>query len=345
MRARIVKSIIVSALAASVAGAAFAASIDVEPGGHGKGAEAAKAEPAKEIAPDAAVAKVDGRTITRRELDMAVNAYLSSMSRGMGGQHSGGMQANDKLRSEMLSQMVDREILFGEVEKHQYADLDKKIDEEFAKRKGMYPSEDEFKKDLEKNNLDEAGLKKLMRRGLSLEAYVNEYVMGKGMATEAEAKKFFDANPSYFVKAPEQVKACHILVATQKGDDQAKKDAAKAKAEEIRKKLEAGEDFSALAKASSDCPSKDQGGDLGYFGRGRMVKSFEDAAFGLNVGQLSMVVESEFGFHVIKVTDKKPGESYAFDEVKEKILNFLANKELDAKVQELKKTAKVEKFM
>lgn len=345
MRAKIVKSLLISALAAGFAASAFAQSIDVE-AGHAKGGDAAKAEQSKEMAPDAAVAKVDGRVISRRELDMAVNAYLANMSRGaMGGQHSGQMQANDKLRSEMLGQMVDREILFGEIEKHQYADMDKKVDEEFGKRKGMYPSEDEFKKDLEKNNLDEAGLKKLMRRGLSLEAYVNQYVMGKGMATEAEAKKFFEANPSYFVKSPEQVKACHILVATQKSDDQAKKDAAKAKAEEIRKKLEAGEDFTALAKSSSDCPSKEQGGDLGYFTRGRMVKSFEDAAFGLNVGQLSMVVESEFGYHVIKVTDKKPGENLAFDEVKEKILNYLANKELDAKVQELKKTAKVEKFI
>ena len=90
-----------------------------------------------------------------------------------------------------------------------------------------------------------------------------------------------------------QVKASHILVNTQ------------AEAEQLIEKLNSGSNFEDLARKHSGCPSGKNGGDLGYFGRGQMVKPFEDAAFSLGAGEISKPVETQFGFHIIKVTDKR----------------------------------------
>ncbi|MDT8389032.1 MAG: peptidyl-prolyl cis-trans isomerase [Lentisphaeria bacterium] len=114
-----------------------------------------------------------------------------------------------------------------------------------------------------------------------------------------------------------QVKARHILVSTQDMDDE-QKAAAKAKLEGLRGDIEAGKDFAELAREHSTCPSSAQGGDLGFFSRGRMVKPFEDAAFALEKGGLSGVVETQFGYHLINVTDTKAGKSLA--EVKDELI-------------------------
>lgn len=344
IRKRFIKTLIASALFVGFmqASVALAGDQGAAPETPAKAAAPAEtAAKAPELPPEAPVALVDGRPITKRELDLAVGSYVRSVSGRMGGKHTQDLQPNDKLRSEMLTQMIDKEILFGEVEKYTYPDVDKKVDEEYAGRKATYPTAEEFTKDLQENGLTEDAYRKLLKRTLSLDAYVETKVAGKGKASEEEAKKFYAENPSYFIKNGESVRASHILVSSSKGDDQAKRDAAKAKAEDIRKRLEAGEDFAALAKSSSDCPSKDEGGDLGFFTKGRMVKDFEDAAFGLETGKLSPVVETEFGYHVIKVTEKKAGESYSYDEAKEKIMNYLINLELNERVRELKKTAKI----
>ena len=116
-----------------------------------------------------------------------------------------------------------------------------------------------------------------------------------------------------------------------------------------RKNSLQGADFAETAKAQSEGPSKDQGGDLGYFGRGQMVKPFEDAAFALEPGKVSDVVETPFGYHLIRVSDKKPETVVSYDEVKERLANFLKNqkvqREMTQYVDELKASAKIERFL
>ena len=135
-----------------------------------------------------------------------------------------------------------------------------------------------------------------------------------------EVEKYYRDNEPQYTTA-EQVRASHILLKTE-GKDEA---AVKAKAEALLKQVKGGADFAALAKKESeDDQSKAQGGDLDYFGRGRMVKEFEDVAFSLPVGQVSEVVKSSFGFHIIKVTDKKPEARRSLDEVRQQITDQLA---------------------
>ena len=135
-----------------------------------------------------------------------------------------------------------------------------------------------------------------------------------------EVEKYYRDNEPQYTTA-EQVRASHILLKTE-GKDEA---AVKAKAEALWKQVKGGADFAALAKKESeDDQSKVQGGDLDYFGRGRMVKEFEEVAFSLPIGQVSEVVKSSFGFHIIKVTDKKPEARRSLDEVRLQITEQLA---------------------
>lgn len=128
------------------------------------------------------------------------------------------------------------------------------------------------------------------------ENFINQYAINKIMqeatVTDEEVEKFYKDNEEEFGES-NMVKASHILV---EDLEEAKK---------IKSELDDGADFADLAQEYSSCPSKDKGGDLGFFGKGAMVKEFEDAAFAMEVGEISEPVKTQFGYHIIKVTDKK----------------------------------------
>jgi peptidyl-prolyl cis-trans isomerase D len=137
--------------------------------------------------------------------------------------------------------------------------------------------------------------------------------------SEQEARAYYEQNKARYT-TPEQRRASHILVKVEPGASDAQKNAARAKAEEILAKLKAGADFAALAKAESQDPgSAASGGDLGFFTRDTMVKPFADAAFALGQGETSGVVESEFGYHVIRVTEIRPATQRDFEAVRASI--------------------------
>ncbi len=137
--------------------------------------------------------------------------------------------------------------------------------------------------------------------------------------TEEDLKTYYFANEKSF-KFPEMVKVRHILIRVDKSASDEEKKKAREKAEDVLKKINAGADFAKLAADFSDDPgSKGKGGELGFFGRGKMVKPFEDAAFSLKPGEVSGVVETTFGFHIIKVEEKKEAGVESFEAAKEKV--------------------------
>jgi peptidyl-prolyl cis-trans isomerase C len=159
-----------------------------------------------------------------------------------------------------------------------------------------------------------------VQRGLAYQKLMEAQWAGKINVTEDDAKKYYSEN----AKQLEQVRASHILIKPRTTDPNADpnqaKAAAKAKAQDLLKQIKDGADFTELAKTNSDCPSSKQGGDLNFFGRGQMVPAFEEAAFALKTGQVSDIVETQFGYHIIKVTDRK---NDTFEKAKDDIMKLL----------------------
>ena len=149
--------------------------------------------------------------------------------------------------------------------------------------------------------------------------------------TEAEVKDFYKNNMTRF-SAREQVRASHILIKPDTSEPGVSADEAKIKAklkaEALLRKIKAGDDFAKLAMENSTCPSAQKGGDLGFFNHGDMVPPFEKAAFSLKPGEVSGVVETQFGYHIIKTTEHKPSKVTTFEEAKGKITEQLKQRKL-----------------
>lgn len=174
-------------------------------------------------------------------------------------------------------------------------------------KKNLLEHDAEFKEELEK-------LKNELLANFYVEKILREIKVEPG-----EARDYFDAHPDEF-QGEETVSASHILVESED------------KAKDVKKKIDAGEmSFEEAAKAFSSCPSSQRGGDLGEFGRGQMVPEFETAAFALETGKVSDPVQTQFGFHLIRVNEKKAAQKPEFDAVKDMILEkLLAEKQKSA---------------
>jgi peptidyl-prolyl cis-trans isomerase C len=171
-----------------------------------------------------------------------------------------------------------------------------------------------------------------LKKRLIVESFLKKKVEVESKVSDEDMKKFYEQNKDKF-KSGEQIKASHILVKTEK------------EARDILAQLKAGGKFEELAKKSSVDSSSAKGGDLGWFGKGSMVPAFEKAALALKEGQISDVVKSDFGFHIIKLTGKRPAGIRPFEEVKEQIKGAIMptkQQEVFQKIKdELKKTAKI----
>ncbi|WP_035802883.1 peptidylprolyl isomerase [Deferrisoma camini] len=305
-----------------------------------------KAEKGAALAPDAPVAVVNGQPVTKAEFDRAMSAYLRRFRQLTGGMHGGVSQPNEKMKEDVLRQLVDRTLLYQEAKKKPVDDLDAKVAEELKGIKGRFPDEATYQKALESEQLTEDSLKDLIAQQVLVRHYVETEIQPSVKVSDDEVKKFYEDNQDKFA-TPEQVRASHILIRTDPSASEADRKAAREKAEALRKRAAAGEDFATLAKENSEDPgSAPNGGDLGFFTRDRMVKPFADAAFALEKGKVSDVVETRFGYHVIKVTDRKEATQQKFEDVKESIAQYLKARALDqavqAKLAELRKSAKVD---
>jgi peptidyl-prolyl cis-trans isomerase C len=165
---------------------------------------------------------------------------------------------------------------------------------------------------------------------------------------EAEAKEFYDKNPDRF-KQPEQVRASHIFKRVVPGADAAAKQKARTALEPVLKQVKAGGDFAELARKHSEDASAQAGGDLNFFGPGQMVPEFEKVAFTMKAGDTSDIVESQFGYHIIKVTERREGRTVPFAEARNQIAEYLKQQrqqeKTNALVEQLKAKSKIEILM
>jgi peptidyl-prolyl cis-trans isomerase C len=290
-------------------------------------------------------AMVNGVAISMEQYNKELNVQLAR------GSQQGKQMSDDQLaalKNSILDSLIEREVLYQQSQKSGIQVSDQKVDDQLAGIKKRFPNETEYKNALSKMNLSEDEVKAQIKRGLSIRELIDQQITSKVVITDEESKAYYDKNPQMF-KQPEQIKASHILIKVDAKADEAQKTEARKKIEEVQKKLKDGGDFAALAKEYSEGPSSAKGGDLGYFRRGQMVKPFEEAALALKPNEVSDIVETRFGYHLIIVYDVKPAQTLAYADVKDKINQRMKQEKVEKEavqyVDKLKKDAKLEKFL
>ena len=236
------------------------------------------------------------------------------------------------LRESVLDKMIKLELLSQESKKAGIAVNTADIDNELKGYKKGFADDKAFAKALGEAGITEAELRKQIGKNLTIQKFIDTKFKGKAQVTEQEAKDFYNNNQDKF-KQPEMAHARHILITAKETEPKADKDRKRAKLVQIKKQLKDGGNFADLAKQFSDCPSKDRGGDLGFFPRGQMVKPFEQAVFKMMPGDVSDIVETEFGYHLIKLEEKKPAKTVTFDEAKAKITAYLTQEKVTNNIE------------
>ena len=289
-------------------------------------------------------AKVNGVGVKNSTLDAAVSNFVEN-------QKTFGVDVKEedkeKLRNGILEELISAELLYQESKKADLGDLKQDIEQQFGNIKNGFPSEDEFKKILNDNGVSEKELKEDIKKGVYINAFLEKTLYKDVAISEADKKKEYENNEER-LNLPEQVKASHILIRVQEDAAKEDRDKAREKIDDLRKRAGSGEDFGDLAKENSEDGSASNGGDLGFFGKGMMVPSFEEVAFSLEKGKISDVIETQFGYHIIKVTDKQDARKLTYEEVEPDIVRFLTTRKkedmLAGFVDEIKKTAKIEMY-
>ncbi len=238
-------------------------------------------------------ASVNGEKITKEELDTKLTEMYGP---------------------DILDSLITNKVIEMEAAKKKVKVTGNEIDEELAKLQESYGGEEAFAAALEQNQVSMDKIRE------DIEVYLlAEKMIGASIdVSEEEMKTYFEENKDSFDQK-EQVKASHILV-----EDEAT-------AKKVKEELDNGKDFAELAKEySTDTSNADKGGDLGYFGKGEMAEEFENAAFALEISAISEPVKTEFGYHIIKLVDKKAAKTAKFDDQKDKIKELLFDQKVQA---------------
>lgn len=286
------------------------------------------------------VARINGVAITALDLKRANKVLLQ----GQRGSQPTAEQIKE-LGKQALNQLISAELLYQAGQKMEIKDIDKQVEEKLKTGKAKFANEADFAKAIKELDMSEADLKDYTRKDLVISNFVEKTVLPKIVVSEDDARKFYEQNADKFMRN-ETARASHILIGTDAKTSPEDKKKALEKAEKLRKELAGGADFAALAKENSTCPSSKQGGDLGYFAKGQMVPPFEKAAFSMKPGEISDVVETQFGYHVIKLMEKKPAQKVEFKEARQRIEEYLKNQKIGLAVgdylAEARKTAKID---
>ena len=286
------------------------------------------------------VATVDGSAIKKEELEKAFNEVLSA-------QKISAAEVPEQQRLQGYRMLLD-DIIANKLLAKFSADTkvtDAEVNAQYERIKGNFASEAELKKQVEAAGETLDKVKTGLRDRLREEHWIDAQIKDKVKVSDKDAEEFYKKNPDKF-KSPEQVRASHILV---KVDADAKPEVVVEKqkaAQAIADRVKKGEDFATLAKELSEDPSaKENSGDLNFFTRDAMVPEFSKAAFAMKKGDISDPVRSEFGYHVIKVTDRKDSETVSLEKVKPQLLAFLEKQkkqeEIDKVLQDMRAKAEV----
>jgi len=329
--------------AASATPAAPAAAASVAPSSEpGAPPEIDRVTPLPNPLPEVA-ARVNGQPIPLRTVRLIVSQSGPPGGRGAGAE-------DPSTYRQALQQSIVRELLFQEAMKRKIKADDAQVEQTYNEARVHFKDDKAWAAMLKQQGLDPQSFRNELRIHHTIQALLSQVASeAPAQATDQEAQAFYESHPAVF-DTGERVKASHILVRVPEGAAGARKEELRKKAEGILARVRAREDFAALAKESSEDPGSAQnGGELGTFGRGQMVPPFEQAAFALKAGEVSGVVETPFGFHIIKVSERIPARRLAFPEVKERLKMEMAQQKRQRAQQSylnsLRAKAKIETFL
>jgi foldase protein PrsA len=271
------------------------------------------------------VAVVDGIKIKQKEVDIYVDLLKK--------QDTTGELASDEEQLKTLeSSVIDSLIVFRlfeeYAEENDIAVTDEEVDEQIKSIVDSYESEDKFNEALKENGMSKEFFEVYMKRQLISNKIYDKVTSGIAV-TDGEVEKYYEDNRETAFLVPESLKAGHILAMfpwkkDNSGETEEGREEAKEKIEIVEEKLKNGADFEELARQySDDTSTAENGGDLGYISKGQMVEEFDKALFSLDIGEVSDIVETEYGFHIIKVYDRAEEYIQEFNEVKELISSYL----------------------
>lgn len=287
------------------------------------------------------VAIVNGEKIPYQSLEQKLNFIKQRYA-------SQGQQLNEKqlnsIKQDIAERMVEKELLYQKTRELGIdVDMDK-VDSQINQFKQKFDDEKQYQQQLSQMGYTEELLRSEIKQNMAIQKLIEEEIASKVSLSDKEAEKYYKDNTQEF-ETPARVKARHILIKTESDASESDNKEAKKKIQAAEKRLEKGEEFAKVAKDVSEGPSSEKGGDLGFFSKGRMVKGFEDAAFALEPGEVSDIVKTRFGYHLIKVEDKEPASQKSFEEVKgnlkEKMKNEKVSKEMESYLNDLRQKADI----
>ena len=255
-----------------------------------------------------------------------------------------GKTFEEQVKEMTLEQIINVELIYNEAKNKNLLPTKEEVNKKVEEVNKAIKEDKEYEKNLKEIGIDESFIKRQEEEKLALDNYQKNFLENTKI-TDDKAKEYYEKNKKDFYV--DEVEASHILISTtdDNGKELSKKEIEKAKkkAEDILKRINNGEDFAKLAKENSDDPgSASKGGDLGYFGKGEMVPEFEEVAFSLKKDEVSEIVKSEYGYHIIKLTDKNQGQT-PFEEVKGDIIQILKEQALTENIENIISKAKIEK--
>ncbi len=270
---------------------------------------------------DAIVAKVGTTTIRNSEVEGMIDSYIPP-----GGFH-GGVSSDKRreYRSQAIDILIEKELFYLAARERGYKATEEEINNLIEANIKRFPSKKAFEKEVSARGLTEERFRELVAREIVIGKFVSDEITGKSRYTDEELRDYYEKNIDKF-KRPESMRVWHILVGVSPNSTEEEKAKRKERAEEAYAKVKKGDDFILLAEQYSDDAYRVKGGDLGYIHKGRLDPDLEVAAFRLKEGEISPIVETIYGFHIIKAGDRKPAETVPFDEAKGSLRSDLEKK-------------------
>jgi peptidyl-prolyl cis-trans isomerase C len=263
---------------------------------------------------------VNGKVVTAQEVAEERDRIVQQLAGRVPAEQMETMQ--EAIQKQAQENLINRILLEEAVESEGVEASREEVDTRLSAIRDNFESSEAFTSRLSAMGITEDDLRDEVASGLRMERLIEMHSADVETPSDSELRSFYDENSEQFTQ-PERVRASHVLFMVEPTMSDADKAAKRLEAAKILGEIQNGADFGQMASQHSGCPSKANGGDLGFFGQGQMVKQFEDAAFALGVGEVSDIVETQYGYHIIKVTDRQESSIVDFDNAKADIASFL----------------------